>query len=328
MTDREQAFPGGARDERLHFEAGRLPESVRLTLPATSANLGPGFDALGLALSLYLTVDARSAPAFSIAADGRDADLTGTLEANLLIATYADVLTASDRPVRPLAIQITNDIPLGVGCGSSAAALCAGVLLANHFGELGWTPDRMLHEAALREGHPDNVAACLYGGLTASKTVFEQEQKDTSGRTVALTVGSGLPWRLLLALPRGRLATAKARQMLPELYSRADAVQNVQGTAMLVAAFALDRPDLLRIATVDRLHQPYRLAACPLLSALLTLSGQEGVHSITLSGAGPAVLLIVDAGFAADRVFGVGPDLVREVLELSIGTGASVEGLR
>ncbi len=144
-----------------------------------------------------------------------------------------------------------------MGCGSSAAALVAGVMLANHFGGLGWSDAEMLDEACRREGHPDNVAACMLGGMTVSAM--------HDGKVTAASFGQRLPWGLLVALPLASLPTSVARAMLPAMYSRADAVSNVQATALLVSAFALGRGDLLAAGTLDRLHQPYRAAACPLL---------------------------------------------------------------
>jgi homoserine kinase len=292
---------------------------ITLRLPATSANLGPGFDALGLAMQLYLEVEAREAGDFSIEATGRDAGLVGSLERNLMVETYRALATAGPA----LALKIRNGIPLGMGCGSSAAALVAGVMLANHFGRLGMTADEVVDEASRREGHPDNVAACFYGGLTVSSMAMEPTLAargwGTAGeggggegmameptlaargwgtrrmRVTAATFGAELGWRLLLALPGEGLATTKARAMLPESYSRGDAVENIQATALLVAAFALGRPELLGAGTRDRIHQPYRSAACPLLPLLGPLAGREGIYSVTLSGAGPSVLLICDA---------------------------------
>ena len=256
--------------------------SLRLRLPATSANLGPGFDALGLAMTLYLTVEAEVSAAFGIEARGLDADLVGALDGNLMLETYRALVPAGPA----LQLRVKNEIPLGMGCGSSAAALLAGVMLANHFGELGLTPEAVLSEACRREGHPDNVAACFLGGMTASAMV--------DGRVETASVGRTLPWRLLLALPRQSLATSEARALLPASYPREDAVVNVQATALLVSAFALGRPELLRAATRDRMHQPYRRAACPLLPLLEPLMDAGGIYSVTLSGAGPAVLLIAD----------------------------------
>ena len=198
---------------------------VLLKVPATSANLGPGFDALGLAMQMFLEVEAEPAPSFRIVASGRNAEVIERLEANLMVETYRSL--APKGP--PLQLLLRNEIPLGMGCGSSAAALTAGVLLANHFGKLQMGFKEMVAEACWREGHPDNVAACFFGGLTVSAM--------REGRVTAASFGEGLNWRLLLALPRVGLATSRARALLPESYSRADAVANVQATALLGRSF-------------------------------------------------------------------------------------------
>ena len=260
---------------------------LHLRLPATSANLGPGFDALGLAMALYLTIDATVSEDFSIDATGRDADLCAQLERNLILTTYMDVLANLGVLAPCLHLQVHNEIPLGMGCGSSAAALLAGVLLANHFGNLNWTSQQILEEACRREGHPDNVAACYLGSMTVS-AILE------NGLFTA-TCGQDLTWELLLALPPASLSTAKARAMLPANYSREDAVANIQCTALLVAAFSQRRGDLLRTAMQDRIHQPYRLKACPLLPLLLPLTEDPAVLGVSLSGAGPSVLLIAES---------------------------------
>ncbi len=265
---------------------------LHLRLPATSANLGPGFDALGLAMELFLEIDAEVAagqnPASHIEATGRNANLVAALESNLILDTYTGLAPSAP----PLHLKIANEIPLGMGCGSSAAALLAGVFLANHFGALALSPGHLLAEACRREGHPDNVAACFHGGLTASAMT---ESSTASTVTCAVIPPSANPpWRLILALPSATLATSEARALLPTHYSRQDAVHNIQATALLVSAFALNLPDLLLPGTADRIHQPYRSAACPLLSRLLPLAGTPGIFSVTLSGAGPSVLLLTD----------------------------------
>ncbi len=266
---------------------------LHLRLPATSANLGPGFDALGLAMSFYLTVDAivSTNGEFAIQATGRDQEVCGRLSGNLILDTYCDVTKAAGREPVPLNLLLHNEIPLGMGCGSSAAALLAGTLLANHFGELGWTGYRAMEEACWREGHPDNVAACWAGGMTASA----MEQK-VGGRAIVLaSCGQECGWGIMLVIPSTGLATKKARALLPETYSKADVVANVQHTALLVAAFALGRSDLLSSAMADRLHQPYRAEACPLLPVLLPMVNVvPGVLGVALSGAGPAVLILFD----------------------------------
>jgi homoserine kinase len=291
---------------------------LHLRLPATSANLGPGFDALGLAMGLYLTIDATAAAAFRIDATGRDAELCGSLENNLILTTYSEVLAAAGRELTPLHLILSNEIPLGMGCGSSAAALLAGVALANHFGRLNWSSHQILEEAARREGHPDNVAACWLGGMTASSSV--------DGAVVTATCGQNLNWSLILALPPASLSTSKARAMLPPMYSRADAVVNVQNAALLVSAFALDRSELLRTAMGDRIHQPYRAAACPLLPLLMPLAGQPGIYGVALSGAGPSVLLIVDPKaderLIRDSILAAAGQAEMEILRTKIAAGA------
>jgi homoserine kinase len=304
---------------------------IQLRLPATSANLGPGFDAVGVALSIALTIEAKalrpadgaeqSSPELTIAATGRDAERCARTRNNLIFETYREVMQGQGRELLSLDLRIHNEIPLGVGCGSSAAARLGGVMLANHFGGLGWGQRDCIEEATRREGHPDNVSACALGHVTVSVVA--------DGRVTSATCGQGLGWKLLLALPTVSLATEKARAMLPNEYSRADAVANVQRTALLVAAFALGQGDLLQVAMMDRLHQPYRMEACPLLVRLLPLAGELGVLGVALSGAGPGVLLVVEADAAvaeiAARIRQAAGDPELEILESSIGPGASME---
>jgi homoserine kinase len=287
-----------------------------LRLPATSANLGPGFDALGLAMALYLTIDATVADSFHIDATGRNADLCAKLEDNLILTTYVDVLATAGVMAPRLHLQLQNEIPLGMGCGSSASALLAGVLLANHFGNLGLTSQQILGEACRREGHPDNIAACYLGGMTASSVRADS--------VITATCGENLTWGLTLALPGSSLATKKARALLPAHYSREDAVSNIQSTALLVAAFAQGRGDLLRTAMQDRIHQPYRMKACPLLPLLLPLTENPGVLGVALSGAGPSVLIIseeADSSTLPVIVRQAAGDQLLEVLQTRISSG-------
>jgi homoserine kinase len=261
--------------------------TMRLRLPATSANLGPGFDAMALALDLYLEIEAVPASQFGIDASGRNQDICGGLTKNLLIETYKSVLAEERRPLVPLALRVRNGIPVGMGCGSSAAVRLAGVALASAYGELDWDAARIVERAVRLEGHPDNVAACWYGGLTIAANAQE---------LAVVSIPPPRNWRAVLVLPENPVATAEARGLLPSNYERQDVVMNLQCVALLTAAFALGRADLMQLATRDRLHQPYREEICPLLPALLPLAGSHGVMSITLSGAGPAVMLLVQDG--------------------------------
>jgi homoserine kinase len=259
-------------------------KTVKLRLPATSANLGPGFDAMALALDLFLEIEAEPASQFSISATGRNENICARLTRNLLIETYSYVLAASQRPMVPLQIRMRNGIPVGMGCGSSAAVRLAGVALASAFGGMDWDAAKIVAEAARLEGHPDNVAACWHGGLTVAAAAEEE--------LGIASIAPPLHWHALLVLPQTPVATAKARSVLPDSYCRQDVVMSLQCVGLLTAAFALGRADLLRLATRDRLHQPYRMELCPLLPALLPLAGSHDVMSVTLSGAGPAVLLL------------------------------------
>jgi homoserine kinase len=292
---------------------------LRLRLPATSANLGPGFDALGLAMALYLDIDAEVSTGFALEATGRDAALCGRLDNNLILETYTAILIVAGREVMPLRLELHNEIPLGMGCGSSAAALLAGVVLANHFGGLGWSSQQILAEACQREGHPDNVAACWLGGMTASAM--------DGSAVITATCGQNINWRLMLALPNASLSTTKARALLPATYTRADAIANVQNTALLVSAFAQDRPDLLRTAMSDHLHQPYRQQACPLLPLLLPLVEEPGIYGVALSGAGPSVLLITNNSMASSIFFAAirkaAGDENLEIIETKVTSAAS-----
>ncbi len=258
-----------------------------LTLPATSANLGPAFDAAALALNLFLRVQARISSEFSVIASGRDPEICGCLENHLVLRTYSEVLEANHKPILPFALRLVNEIPIGKGCGSSAAARLAGVALANRFGSLRWLDEQIVAEASRREHHPDNAAACWFGGLSVAGI-------DTNGSAqVARFIPKGI-WPLLLAVPSAGLSTEKARRVLPEKYSRSDTVANIQNSMLLLAAFAQGRRDLLSTALEDRLHQPYRAGLCPLLPALHKTRNERGILGVALSGAGPSVLIFLD----------------------------------
>lgn len=306
-----------------------MAEPISLRLPATSANLGPGFDALGLAMDFALHIQARESDSFTIQATGRNTGQCGDVADSLVLNTYTSVLTGQGIDPPALHLDLHNEIALGMGCGSSAAALVAGVALASHFGGLHWTPEQILTEAALREGHPDNVAACVMGGLTVSAMDTSVEGSPVID---AITLHPPVAWPLLLVMPPSSLSTSKARALLPNTYSKADAIKNVQCVGLLTAAFAKGRGDLLQRAMHDRMHQPYRAEACPLLNRLVPLAGRDGVLGVALSGAGPSVLLVLDAAGeptdvrarVEEQLRAGGAHLQAELLLTRIGRSASI----
>ena len=262
-------------------------DSLELVLPATSANLGPAFDAAALAFNLFLGVKARVGKQFSIQAKGRNADICGRMENHLILTTYHEVLRSEGKKVQPLSLRIDNEIPIGKGCGSSAAARLAGIALAVHFGKLPWTESRIIGEASKREHHADNAAACWLGGLIVARMAADGEAQTVR----VLPKGK---WPLLLVVPEESLSTEEARRVLPTTYSRPDVVSNIQNAMFLLAALTQGQPKLMATALEDRIHQPYRASLCPLLPALQKLDRSTGTLGVALSGAGPSVLIFVD----------------------------------
>jgi homoserine kinase len=265
----------------------------QLDLPATSANLGPAFDTAALALNLWLRVRAVRAKEFTIAASGRDPEICGNVENHLILTTYCEILQAEVKPIVPLSLEIKNEFPIGKGCGSSAAARLAGIALAVRFGKIRWDSRHIIGEAARRERHSDNAAACWLGGVTISRMVGSGEAQ------VARFVPKG-KWPLLLAIPDESLSTEKAREVLPRHYSRHDVVNNIQHSMLLLAALFQGDRKLLASALNDRIHQPYRSPLCPLLPALQDFPKEKGILGAVLSGAGPSVLMFLDADFSTE----------------------------
>jgi homoserine kinase len=274
----------------------------RLKVPASSANLGPGFDALGLALALYLECRFRESEQLEIRVSGRDAELIPTTAENLIWQTVGVVARDVHGSVGNIELEIRNEIPIGKGLGSSAAALTAGVVIANHLLELGWKPPRILDEAARIEGHPDNVAACVLGSIVASAI-------DSGGVARAVRIELPEKFGLAVVVPDFILPTTQARAVLPPSYSKADTVFNVQRSALLIAALATGARHAFPAALEDRLHQPYRAALVPGLDEILKLRA-PGLLGCALSGAGPSVLVF----YEKDRAEVV--DLVRQIFAL------------
>src|SRR5437763_4255406 len=260
-----------------------------LRVPASSANLGPGSDALGLALGVYLTCRCRRSDVLSITAAGRDAASIPTNADNLIWQTALTVARDHRMKMPPIELHIHNEIPLGKGMGSSAAALTAGVVIADELLGLNWKPLRILDEAARLEGHPDNVAPCTLGSICASAI-------DSGGVTRAIRIPLPQSFGLAIVVPDFDLPTVKARAVLPSGYSREDAVFNVQRASLLIAALATGTINASPAALEDRFHQPYREALVPGLHEILKLRA-PGLLGCVLSGAGPSILVFFERGY-------------------------------
>jgi homoserine kinase len=263
-----------------------LTRAVRVRVPATSANLGPGFDALGLALGLYDDVDIEMAGSgLSIEVSGEGEETADRGEAHLVAQTFRAAYGSIGGVAEGLRIRCVNRIPHARGLGSSSAATIAGILAARalHPGGAEFTDEDVLALATRVEGHPDNVAPCLAGGLTIAWQTSEGPhltRLDVSPRV-----------RPVALVPDARLSTERARGLLPEMVPHADAAANSARAALLIAALTA-APELLLDATEDRLHQSYRAPAMPESLDLIERLRGKGVAAV-VSGAGPTVLALV-----------------------------------
>jgi len=262
--------------------------TVEVRVPATSANLGPGFDTLGLALSVYdeLTVSALDSHDIDIAVEGTGAAEIPTDASNLILRTIRYAYESVGRQAPGIRIRARNGIPHGRGLGSSGSAVVAGLLAAKGLlaGTATFSDADLLRLATEIEGHPDNVAPALFGGLTIAWTDNE------TPRHKKLLVHRGVS--PLVFVPDRTMSTSTARSVLDPAVSREDAVFNVSRSALLIAALT-QSPDLLMAATEDRLHQNSRAAAMPETDALVRALRGAGFAAV-VSGAGPSVLVLAD----------------------------------
>jgi homoserine kinase len=263
-------------------------ESIRV--PASSANLGPGFDALGMAVQLYLGCRFRRADALRIAVRGKDAASIPTTADNMIWQTALTAAAELGGTLPPIELEIENDIPIGKGLGSSAAALIAGVVIAVRLMGLPWDRHQILDMAARIEGHPDNVAAAVLGGIVCSAI-------DDAG--IARAIRLHLPETIgaSIVVPDFEVPTSKAREVLPSHYSKEDAIFNIQRAALLIAALATGRRDVFPTALMDKLHQSYRAKLIPGLEEILALRA-DGLLGCAISGAGPSILVIHESNHA------------------------------
>ena len=266
-------------------------QPIEVMAPATTANLGPGFDCLGLALDLWNRLEvlpvepgAESVPAVEVIGEG-----VGELAADSGNLTYRALQFLFDEAaleVPPLRLRCHNTIPLSRGLGSSAAAIAGGLVAANTLCGNPYSPSELLEMAATIEGHPDNVAAAVLGGLQL--VVSDGPQLYTA------PIPAPPELHTVLFIPETRIATADARAVLPKQVSVADAVFNMGRVALLVAGMGLNRPEYFAVATQDRLHQPYRQPLFPAVKVIFAAARAAGALGVFVSGSGSTILALTE----------------------------------
>lgn len=277
-----------------------MPQRISLRVPASSANLGCAFDCAALALSLYLDIhvtprdDAESRVRYR----GVNPERVPTDEPNLIARTIRQTLEGWNKK-KGFDLEIENQIPVGAGLGSSAAAIVGALAAAYRLADAALLDEDLLSRAARLEGHADNVAAAWHGGFTVA---FEE-----GGRVRAYSAPVPESFQLVLVVPDYAFPTEKARAVLPAHYARADAVHNLQRAAVLAAQFFSGKPDLHRAFFDDRWHQPFRAPLLPGLRQVLSLNHPD-LLGVCLSGAGPSIL-----AFARANAQAVGEE-IRQVL--------------
>ena len=293
---------------------------TRVRVPASSANLGSGFDTLGLALNLYLECVFQPSDALTITANGRDIDSIPRDETNLIWQTAGAVAESQHRKMPAIRLEIRNDIPIGKGLGSSATALVAGVAIAARALCLDWDQHRILDEAARLEGHPDNVAAAVLGSAVTAAI-------GADGVTRAVRLDMPPTFRLAVVCPGFVLPTDRMRSVLPDCYSREDAVFNLQRATLLVAGLATGNRQAFPEAFKDRLHQPHRMAYIPGMEQILKLRA-PGLLGCALSGSGPSILVFYEEG--SENVLDLVCDEFRHAGQSSevVAHGIDEEGLQ
>ncbi|HSK27700.1 MAG TPA: homoserine kinase [Jiangellales bacterium] len=298
-------------------------QPVRVRVPATSANLGPGYDSLGLALGMHDEVEVRplAEPGTTVVVEGEGAAGLPCDESHLVVQAMRVALDRLGGGPPGLSLRCRNRIPHGRGLGSSAGAIVAGVVAARalvHDGAARLDDVAALEIAGALEGHPDNVAPCLLGGATVAWT--------DAGRSRAVRLEVHPEVAVVVAVPEQRLGTREARALLPDRVTHPDAAANAARAALLVHALTR-RPDLLLTATEDRLHQEYRRTAMPASLALVDRLRAAGLGAV-VSGAGPSVLVLTDRPGAdqAAALVGSGWAVLRPGIEPAGATVEPVDG--
>jgi homoserine kinase len=307
-----------------HSAADLVGRRITVDVPATTANLGAGFDALAMALDLATLIEVRAVPpdaepAFHVEVHGEGEGQLPDGRRNRFIRALVEGIesTGVDPDGAGWHVRMENRIPVTRGLGSSASATVAGLVAADALLDGALGPQRILELATAAEGHADNAAAAVYGGLCVVT--------DVDGLPRAIRIDPPTDLLAALYIPDRQLSTAAMRGALPATVPFADAVHNVGAAALAVAALSQGRLDLLRPATVDRLHEPYRASAYPELPELIAAALTAGAQGACLSGAGPTVIAFSDDVAAAATIAAA---MERRAQSLGMTGRAAVQAVR
>lgn len=255
---------------------------ISIRVPATSANLGPGFDSLGLALDLWNETTVTPVKEFSVRVTGEGEGRLSSGKNNLIVRAAQGLAERAGKSLPPFHAECMNQIPLSSGMGSSSAAILTGLLASNALFENPFSREDVLNLASEMEGHPDNVAPALMGGLVVS--IIEK------GKVIARQIPIGTDIHMTIALPDFYLPTKQARAALPKKVSMKNAVHNISRTALVVEAFRTGDLNLLGKAMTDKLHQSHRLKLIPGAGHAMNAAKEAGAAAVALSGAGPSLI--------------------------------------
>ena len=281
-----------------------IPTTVTVTVPATTANIGAGFDCIGAALTLYNKFKFSLLPeqaAVEIILSGVEADRVNTGFDNLAYQSFLKLYQHLGKTPPPVKIEIELGVPLARGLGSSATAIVGGLVGANILAGSPLSQDEVMQCAIALEGHPDNVVPALLGGCRLAATGLNQPSKPEENLTNWEICD--IPWHSevvpVVAIPDFELSTAEARRVLPSEYSRADAIFNTAHLGLLLRALETGRKNWLQASLQDRIHQPYRQALIPGYDAVYSAAIATGAYGMVISGAGPTLLALVDKSLSA-----------------------------
>lgn len=288
-----------------------------IKVPGSSANLGPGFDSIGIAVNLYLTITAEKSDVWEVVPQSKELEVFPTDETNFICMMAIQTASLYDKKMPPCRLKVASDIPLARGLGSSASAIVAGIELADCICQLNLSKNEKLAIASKMEGHPDNVGASIFGGL------FIGYQNDDE---IDMSVISDVSFDLVVVVPKEVLLTKASRNVLPDQLPFAEAVK-AGAVANLLVASLLTRDFQLagKMMKSDRYHQPYRRKLVPHFEKIEEIALNQGAFGAALSGAGPSILCFAETGYGG-KLAGVlkenFPEM--EVLELKIDRVGSV----